>query len=64
MTIGEKIAQVKNYKYLRTLARFHWPQVAQNAVMPVTLGQGLHTVILDGGVGDTGMALFEIYVID
>lgn len=55
---------IKNYKHLRTLARFHWPQVAQNAAMLVTLGQGLYTVILDGGAGYTGIALFEIYVID
>ncbi|QXD33738.1 hypothetical protein [Candidatus Pelagisphaera phototrophica] len=60
----EKIVQVKSYKYLRTLARFHWPEVAQNAAMLVTMGQGLYTVILDGGVGDTGIELFEIYVTD
>jgi len=37
---------------------------SQDAAMLVTLGQGLYTVILDGGAGDTGIALFEIYVID
>ena len=56
--------QVKSYKYLRTLARFHWPEVAQNAAMLVTMGQGLNNVILDGGVGDTSIALFEIYDTD
>jgi hypothetical protein len=32
--------------------------------MLVKLGQGLYTVTLDGGAGDTGIALFEIYAID
>ena len=50
---------IKNYKHLRTLARFHWPQVAQNVAMLVSLRQGLYTVILDGGVGETCIALFE-----
>ena len=59
MTIGEKIAGVKNCKYLRTLARFHWPQVAQDTAMLVKLGQGLYIVILDGGAGDTGIELLR-----
>ena len=32
--------------------------------MLVSLEQGLYTVILDGGVSDTGIELFEINVID
>ena len=55
---------IKSYKHLRTLARFHWPQVAQNVAIFVSLGQGLYTVIPDGGLSDTGIALFEINVVD
>jgi hypothetical protein len=37
---------------------------SRDAALLVTLGQGLYTVILDGAAGETGIALFEIYVID
>ncbi len=35
-----------------------------DAAMLVTLGTGLYTVVLDGASGETGIGLFEIYVLD
>jgi len=37
---------------------------SRDAAMLVTLGQGLYTVVLDGAAGQTGIALFEIYVVE
>lgn len=37
---------------------------SQDAAMLVTLDQGLYTVVLDGAAGETGIALFEIYVLE
>jgi len=30
----------------------------------ITLSQGLYTVMLDGASGETGIGLFEIYVLE
>jgi len=42
-----------------------FPLVAgsKDAAMIVTLSQGLYTVVLDGASGETGIGLFEIYVL-
>ncbi len=37
---------------------------SRDAAMLVTLAQGLYTVVLNGAAGQTGVALFEIYVLE
>jgi len=51
-------------KVFTDVGAFSLASGSQDAAMLVTLGQGLYTVILYGAAGETGIALFEIYVID
>ena len=37
---------------------------SKDAAMITTLGEGLYTVVLDGAAGETGIGLFEIYVLE
>lgn len=47
-----------------SVGAFHLGSNSRDAAMIVTLGAGLYTVVLEGASGETGIALFEIYVID
>ncbi len=47
-----------------SVGAFTFENGSRDAAMLVSLGQGLYTVVLDGASGETGIGMFEIYVID